>query len=724
MPNKIKSYFLRIGHLLRLRGPLAGEVRARTLHGLVVGLLMYIWIVHIPIFMPLFLARKAGSAIANLFLTLIYLITLGLLRRGSLRQASRFFLVGTWLAATVFIVLGGGVHSTALVHYVNLPILAAWLLGASAAGVTTAVCLGSSLALAVLEQSGYHLPHYFFGTPFGNWSSVAMATLGTVVPVLFVLTALNEALEKRQGAEEELRQANEKLERRVRERTAQLENGIAERKGLEADLESAARFPGENPNPVIRLGQGRVVDFANAPGQELLRTRGCAIGGEAPAGISEPAMAALRDSVPRQFEGTYTGRTYLFSLAPIPQWDYVNLYATDITDRKRVEDALHASEIRFRVLAEAMPQIVWSADTTGTVDYINPYGLKYVGFRLEDIGSWTWASFVHADDLAPMGDGWRQALTTGARGQIEHRLRRADGVFRWHLTRAVPLRDEKGEVIRWIGTATDIHDQKMAEQELERRVAERTAELARSMTLLQTVTSNAPIILFATNAQGVFTVYTGKAITAAGHMLDDCLGKSFREARSFDPTTVDGIRGALEGLESSLVGHGLWDTTFETSFTPLRDADGNITGMVGVSVDITERQRAERELQRLNRALRALSATDQAMVHAQDESEFLQETCLILVEEGGIGSPGWAWPSRTPRRRCGLSPTRESKKAIWRPRELPGLILSGDAGPRAPPSARAGPQVARTYWKIQGSFPGAREQPKGAMPLPALCRWW
>jgi len=220
MPNKIKSYFLQVGHALRLRGPLAEDVRARTLHGLVVGLLMYIWIVHIPIFMPLFLARKAGSAIANLFLTLIYLITLGLLRRGSLRQASRFFLAGTWLAATVFIVLGGGVHSTALVHYVNLPILAAWLLGASAAGVTTAVCLGSSLVLAVLEQSGYHLPHYFFGTPFGNWSSVAMATLGAVVPVLFVLSALNEALEKRQGAEEELRRANEKLEQRVKERFA------------------------------------------------------------------------------------------------------------------------------------------------------------------------------------------------------------------------------------------------------------------------------------------------------------------------------------------------------------------------------------------------------------------------------------------------------------------------------------------------------------------------
>lgn len=310
MPNRIKSYFLQAGQVLRLRGPLAGEVRARTLHGLVVGLLLYIWIVHLPIVVPLFVVRKAGSTLLNLFLTLIYGITLALLRRGSQRQASGVFLVGTWLAATVFVVLGGGVQSTALVHYVNLPILAAWLLGAAAAGVTTAVCLGSSLVLAILGQTGYSLPHYFSGAPFGNWSSVAMATLGAVVPVLFVLGALNEALEKRKGAEEELRQVNEKLEERVRERTAQLEDDIAERKRLEADLELAARFPEENPNPVMRLGQGRVIDFANASGQELLNSQGRTAGGEVPAEIAEPAMAALKDGVTRQVERTYAERTY------------------------------------------------------------------------------------------------------------------------------------------------------------------------------------------------------------------------------------------------------------------------------------------------------------------------------------------------------------------------------------------------------------------------------
>jgi PAS domain S-box-containing protein len=584
---------------------------------------------------PLFVTRKAGSALVNLFLTLIYGITLALLKRGSLRQASALFLGGTWLAATVFIVLGGGVQSTALVHYVILPILAAWLLGTAAAGAATAVCLGSALVLAVLKQSGHTLPQYFAGTPFGNLSSVAMAMLGTVVPVLFVLSALNEALEKRKGAEEELRQANEKLEQRVRERTAQLEDDITQRKRLEADLELAARFPEENPNPVMRLGQGRVIDFANAGAQELLKTRGCVPGGEAPPEIAEPAVAALGEGVPREIEGTYAGRTYLFCLAPVPHAGYVNLYATDITERKRAEEALRASEERFRVLSEAMPQIVWSANATGALEYVNPQALRYGGVRLEDIGGWKWASFVHADDLALMEGAWRRALASGRSDQVEYRLRRADGEFRWHSTRAVPLRNNRGDVIQWIGTATDIHDQKMAEQELERRVAERTAELERSTALLETVTANAPVVLFATDAQGVFTVHTGKGILASGRKPGGLLGKHYRDFLPERAEAVEQIRRALAGESFTAVVEGPSGSAFETRYNPLQDADGNVTGIIAISVDITERKRAEAELYRLNRALRALSASDQAMVRAQDESELLQETCRILVGEGG-----------------------------------------------------------------------------------------
>jgi PAS domain S-box-containing protein len=294
----------------------------------------------------------------------------------------------------------------------------------------------------------------------------------------------------------------------------------------------------------------------------------------------------------------------------------------DISERKQAEEALRASEARFRVLSEAMPQIVWTAAATGARDYYNSRTLEYAGATLSDLNDWNWTSMIHPADLDSTLDVWRQAIATGRIYEIEHRLRRADGEFRWHLTRAVPLRNDQGAVIQWIGTATDIHDQKMAEQELERRVAERTAELARSKALLENVTSNAPVILFATDARGAFTVFTGKEIKASGHAPGDFLGKSIEDMRTFDASTVQGIRRALEGVESSEVGHGLGDTTFENSFAPLRDANGNIAGMVGVSVNITERTRAQAALHESQALTNAIVESTSDFIWTVDPERF------------------------------------------------------------------------------------------------------
>jgi PAS domain S-box-containing protein len=279
---------------------------------------------------------------------------------------------------------------------------------------------------------------------------------------------------------------------------------------------------------------------------------------------------------------------------------------SDITERKRAEE-------RFRVLSEAIPQIVWSADATGAVDYYNPQAFDYAGMRFEMGYGWNWVSFIHPDDLALTESVWRQAIASGQPYQIEHRLRRGDGEFRWHLTRGVPVRNEKGEAIRWIGSATDIHDQKTVEQELERRIAQRTAELARSVALLETVTSNAPVVLFATNAQGVFTLHTGKGFSGSGRQPGELLGKYYRDSLPERAEAVEHIRRALAGesftaIHQDPTGGG----TFETRYTPLQNAEASLIGMIGLSIDITERVEAEKavkaERQRFNDVLEMLPA--------------------------------------------------------------------------------------------------------------------
>lgn len=158
--------------------------------------------------------------------------------------------------------------------------------------------------------------------------------------------------------------------------------------------------------------------------------------------------------------------------------DLLAQQAAEMIAHVEAHQELRDSEQRFRVLSEAMPQMVWSADLTGAVEYVNPYALAFAGAPTQS--AWDWKSLIHPHDRKSTWSAWRRALSGGRVEQTEHRLRRADGQFRWHLTRTVPLRNEKRKIIRWLGTATDIHEQKMAEQELERRVAERTAEITRS----------------------------------------------------------------------------------------------------------------------------------------------------------------------------------------------------------------------------------------------------
>lgn len=130
-------------------------------------------------------------------------------------------------------------------------------------------------------------------------------------------------------------------------------------------------------------------------------------------------------------------------------------------------------------LADAMPQIVWTANPDGELDYYNQHWVDYTGMTVEETKGWGWGPVLHPDDLPRCIDVWTHAYTTGTPYEIEYRFKRAsDGSYRWFLGRALPVRDADGKIIKWFGTCTDIHDQKQAFAEVEDKVRERTAELA------------------------------------------------------------------------------------------------------------------------------------------------------------------------------------------------------------------------------------------------------
>jgi PAS domain S-box-containing protein len=126
--------------------------------------------------------------------------------------------------------------------------------------------------------------------------------------------------------------------------------------------------------------------------------------------------------------------------------------------------ALTISERRYQILLEAIPQMVWSANAEGRVEYANRRWFEYTGLALEEAARLGWDRLLHADDRERTWRAWNQATKSGSAFEIEHRLKRAsDGTYRWHLVRAVPLRIG-GEISNWHGTCTDIEDQKQADR--------------------------------------------------------------------------------------------------------------------------------------------------------------------------------------------------------------------------------------------------------------------
>jgi PAS domain S-box-containing protein len=157
-----------------------------------------------------------------------------------------------------------------------------------------------------------------------------------------------------------------------------------------------------------------------------------------------------------------------------------------VLHERELAELERASEARYRQLADAMPQIVWTSDPDGGTTYFNKRWFEYTGMTPEDAGPRAWLAAVHPDDLPPTVARREETLASGEPFEVEYRFRAADGTYRWHLGRAVPMRDETGRIEFWVGTATDIHDRKIIEDQRTFIVAAGDA-LARSLDYRETL---------------------------------------------------------------------------------------------------------------------------------------------------------------------------------------------------------------------------------------------
>jgi PAS domain S-box-containing protein len=139
-----------------------------------------------------------------------------------------------------------------------------------------------------------------------------------------------------------------------------------------------------------------------------------------------------------------------------------------LLDREAALRDVERERERFHFMAESMPQKIFTAKPNGDIDYFNRQWTLFTGLTFEQIKNWGWTQFIHPDDLEENLRAWRDSIASGEPFILEHRFRRADGAYRWHLSRAQAMRDANGNISMWIGSNTDIHEQKEKEEELQR----------------------------------------------------------------------------------------------------------------------------------------------------------------------------------------------------------------------------------------------------------------
>ena len=294
---------------------------------------------------------------------------------------------------------------------------------------------------------------------------------------------------------------------------------------------------------------------------------------------------------------------------------------TDITERKRAEEAVRASEEDFRSLAEAMPQIVWITRPDGWNIYFSQHWMDYTGLTLEESLGEGWNRPFHPDDQQRAWEAWQKATRENGTYSLEARLRRADGEYRWWLVRGVPLLGATGTILKWYGTCTDIHGLKMAELE----IVHANQVLRESERRFSEMLDRLDLISMMLDRDGRITYCNEHLLHLTGWQREDLIGKNWFEI--FVPPELADLRGAFftsllanqaeaHHQENEILTRSGERRLVRFNNMVLRSLVGDVIGTASIGEDVTERKRAEKEIRLQSAALNA--AADAIVITRRD----------------------------------------------------------------------------------------------------------
>jgi two-component system CheB/CheR fusion protein len=284
----------------------------------------------------------------------------------------------------------------------------------------------------------------------------------------------------------------------------------------------------------------------------------------------------------------------------------------DVTQAKEAERRLRDSEESFRILAESIPHLVWTATADGANDYYNARALQFLGCSLADLAApEAWLATVHPDDQAAADAAWKHSLQSGAEFRVDFRILRAvDGAYLWHAVHALPMRDERGNVSRWFGTCTNIHTRKEAEDRL------RESELR-----LQRTFEGSPLGIAFAHMDGRITRCNQALLTLLGHErredLDWCqIVPPERAAEERAAAAVLQREGRHGPVEKELLRKDGSRVTVLASAVTIGIDDEHVSFIV----DLTEQKQIQRELAKL---AAIVESTDDAILSKDPDGVIL-----------------------------------------------------------------------------------------------------
>jgi PAS domain S-box-containing protein len=421
---------------------------------------------------------------------------------------------------------------------------------------------------------------------------------------------LGELVEERSA---ELKKANEKLQQQ-----------IIDIKRAGDEIKRFASFPQLDPNPVLEVDSSGIIVFSNAAA--VLTLKKVNLGDSKvflPHDITDILKALKKeDEVQIYREVKINDRIFAEALYVVPQYNSVRIYANDVTERRQAEETLQHSEEYFRLLMENTSDAVTILDGDGIIRYESLSVERMLGYKPDELVGTSAFDLIHPDDLSDV----TTIFSYGARNagivlSAQFRCKHKDGSWRFLDAMGKNLLDNsaiRGIVIN----SRDITESMQAAQALR-------SERQRLINILDSM------------VDGVYIVSQQNEIEYVNPILEREYGPvNGRKCHDY----FEGRKKACTWCKNQEVFKGKtvrseWysektNKTYDLINTPLKNPDGGVSKL-GIFRDITDRKQAEEALKKVNRTLRALSNSNQAMLHADSETEFLKEVCGIIVEDCG-----------------------------------------------------------------------------------------